>query len=71
MVGSLVHDVLYQMMREGLLPQACFTRANEILRDLCAGDGMWGWRAAIWFRSVEKFGSAHAAVTPEIVLTAP
>jgi hypothetical protein len=70
-IGSLVHDVLFQMLREGRLPQTTFTPANEILRRLCVNDGMYGWRAEIWRKAVEKFGSVHAAVKPPEVLTAP
>lgn len=72
MQGALGHDALYQMMREGLLPHdPCFRLANEFLRDQCIKDGMWKWRANIWFKAVERFGNAHAAIQPERVLTAP
>lgn len=72
MRGALGHDALYQMMREGLLPHdPCFRLANEFLRDQCVADGMWRWRANMWFKAVERFGSAHAALQPDKVLTAP
>lgn len=71
-IGSLVHDVFYQMMREGELPHdPCFTEANLELERLCVNDGMWAWRAGVWFRFVEGFGNAHAAVQPEEIFTAP
>ena len=39
--GSLVHDVLYEMMRLGLLPQTCFYAANQELYKIILEDGMW------------------------------
>lgn len=71
MRGSLVHDVFYQMMREGQLPQDCFHPANDELRRLCLEDGMWSVRAWWVWRAVERFGSANAAVQPEKIITAP
>lgn len=69
--GSLVHDALYEMMRLGLLPQSCFTLANEELRDICKEDGMWNWRADGWFDAVEKCGHPSANLSDEKILTAP
>jgi len=45
MRGSLIHDVLYQMMREGLLSQDYRMIADEILRVICLEDGMCTLRA--------------------------
>lgn len=70
--GSLFHDILFQMMRAGELPHdPCFHFANEELRKICQRDGMWGFRANYFFKAVEKFGNAHAAVQPEKILIAP
>ena len=69
--GSLVHDVLYQAMRLGLLPQECFHAANAELRRICIEDGMWKIRADYYFSAVEKFGDAFAQVQPDVVLIAP
>lgn len=71
MRGSMVHDVFFQAMREGYLPQKCFTPANKELRRICLEDGMWSVRAWWVFRCVERFGSAFAAVQPEKIFTAP
>ncbi len=47
MRGSLVHDALYQLMREGHLDPAVHREAaDRILRALCLEDGMnplWAW----------------------------
>lgn len=47
MRGSLFHDALYQLMREGLLPQSCRKAADELLRVHCREDGM-PWLRAYW-----------------------
>ena len=71
MRGSLVHDVLYQMMREEQLPQDCFHAANDELRRICLEDGMSRLRAWWVWRAVERFGTASAAVQPEKITFAP
>jgi hypothetical protein len=63
--SSLIHDILYQMMRAGELPHACFHPANEELRKISIRDGMFKFRANYYFAAVERFGSAFAAVQPE------
>lgn len=69
--GSLFHDILFQMLRAGELPPECFHAANEELRKICLRDGMFRFRADYYFFAVEKLGSAHAAVQPEKILSAP
>jgi hypothetical protein len=72
MRGSLVHDVLYEMLRLGLLPHdPCFHLANLELHIICLEDGMWEWRAQYVFYAVEDFGNASAALRPEKIITAP
>lgn len=74
MRGALKHDGLYQLMRAGVLPVSWRERADEVLRDTCIADGMWGWRANMWFRAVRSF-AGFAAVkghdVAEDVLVAP
>ncbi len=67
MQGSLIHDALYQLMREEVLPQSCRKRADEILRDICIEDGMSRVRAWWVYRAVRMVG-VHAQ--PDL-LTAP
>jgi len=45
MVGSLVHDVFYQLMREGLLPGLNRNIADNELRRICIDRGMSRIRA--------------------------
>jgi len=55
MRGSLVHDVLYQLMREGLLPRTARKYADQLLRQMCREDGM-SWVRAWWvYRGVRMF----------------
>lgn len=72
MRGSLVHDVLYEMLRLGLLPHdPCFHLANLELEKICLEDGMWAFRAHYVLTAVEKCGDASAALAPEKIITAP
>jgi len=62
MRGSLVHDALYQLMREGVLDYKVHRqRADEILRELCLEDGMCKFRAWYVYQAVHLFaeGGAH------------
>ena len=60
MRGALVHDALYQLMRQKLIGSEWRLYADELLRDLCIQDGMYQWRAKAWFRAVRKFASFAA-----------
>lgn len=72
MRGSLVHDVLFEMLRLGLLPHhPCFHLANVELQKICLQDGMWPCRAKYVFNAVEAFGNAAAALQAENILHAP
>lgn len=56
MKGSLIHDALYQLMREGKLDRSWRKYADELLRDICIEDGMWKFRANLWCWFCQKFG---------------
>jgi len=60
MRGSLIHDALYQLMREGVLPQHARIRVDDILREVCLLDGMSKFRA--WYVHLAvRIGAASAA----------
>jgi hypothetical protein len=71
MRGSLVHDALYQLMREGHLSQECRKIVDEELRRICREDGMSSIRAWWVYRGVRFGGENSAERQPEVVLTAP
>ena len=73
MRASLVHDALYQLMREGLLPQEFREPADDLFWKICLEDGMWRFRAWSWRKGLGFAGFAAALNKgPEIdTLTAP
>ena len=62
MRGSLEHDALYQLMREGLLPPEFRVIADERLREVCLEDGMSSIRAW-WVYTGLRIGGG-AAIEP-------
>lgn len=60
MTGSLYHDALYQMMREGCLDYSCRKLADELLQDQCLIDGMSEFRAWYVYWGVRLFGGNFA-----------
>lgn len=70
MRGSLVHDCLYQMIREGKLPDSYREEADNILDTICKEDGMSFIRRAWVYRALRWFGGV-AAHEPKQLLEAP
>jgi hypothetical protein len=72
--GSLVHDALYQLMRECSLDPAWRGAADELLRRMCIDDGMPEWQAGLVYLAVQTFG-AHCidpmSTRPVLVAPAP
>ncbi len=60
MRGSLVHDALYQLMREGHLEQNFRGPADKILAMICKEDGMIGIRRWWVYRGVKYFAKGAA-----------
>lgn len=58
MRGSLVHDVLYQMMREKFIPVACKDLADWIFYQILIEDGMSESRAGIWHMAVSRYAES-------------
>jgi len=60
MRGSLVHDALYQLIREKLLLPRFRKKADEILWMICLEDGMPKPRANYVYHAVRAFGASAA-----------
>lgn len=71
MRGSLVHDALYQIIRNECLPEDPWREiADEELQRICLEDGMSRFRAWYVYKSVRGFGGG-AVHCPKEVLYAP
>ena len=60
MRGSLVHDALYQLIREGQLQGVCRKPADHVIHDLCIYDGMHPFRAWYVLKTLRLFGGFAA-----------
>ena len=65
MRGGLVHDTLYQMLRDGYLPQGHGHRkfADKLFKKILLQDGMFILRAEYYYFGVRKFGAKYARPT--------
>ena len=70
MRGSLVHDAIYGLMRQGLLKKDNRGAADLLLRRMCKEDGMSSIRAWWVYRGV-RLGGGSAVSNRKKVLTAP
>lgn len=71
MRGSLIHDALYQLLREGLLGMEWFDASNDELWEACRADGMSWLRAWYVYAGVQRFGRQFAAPQETVIVTAP
>ena len=69
MRGSLVHDALYQLMRDGHLPKSHRKEVDLLLREHCREDGMNSIRAWWVYQGVRLGGAS--ALKPKQILEAP
>lgn len=53
--GSLIHDALYQLMREGLLPRKYRKYVDQLFKQICLEDGMSKFRAWYFYKAVRMF----------------
>ena len=64
MRGSLIHDALYQLMREGHLPnndELSYRIASDyVLHEICRKDGMYKFRAWYVLKTLKWFGGPAA-----------
>ena len=60
MRAGLVHDALYQLLREGHISPGCRLYADTLFRDICIEDGMPKWRAKYYYKAVRWFAGSCA-----------
>ena len=60
MRGSLIHDALYQLLREGFLSYKYREQADKELKKACIEDGMCKIRAWYVYKAVRKFAKSCA-----------
>lgn len=72
MRASLIHDALYQLLRDRKLPPSRRKDADEVLHKTGLEDGMFRWRISAWYRAV-RVGAGPAAdpANKRKVITAP
>ena len=72
MPASLVHDALYQLMRQGLLDLENRNQVDMLYRSMCVDAGMWEWWASIRYKALVKFGgSASDPENKKPIIIAP
>ncbi len=67
MKASLVHDVLYQLMRERVLPQSSRMASDNIFREICLEQGMSRFRAWYLYTGLRIFGARAAKPSTLII----
>ena len=60
MRASLVHDALYELIRNGFLSEEDREAADYELYERCIEDRMWKFRARAWLKAV-RIGAGSAA----------
>lgn len=70
MRGSLVHDALYQCIRQGYIDRSLKNACDEELKRVCIEDGMSAFRASYVYEAVKVFGH-ESMVNLKTVHTAP
>jgi hypothetical protein len=62
MRASLVHDALYQLMRNKELNARTHRKAaDRLFRDICKDDGVSSLRANVYYKALRKFGKPAAS----------
>ena len=65
MIGSLIHDIGYQLIRLGLIPPHYKSSFDQLLHNICIEDGMFPLRAHYWEWAVLTFGAGSTRPSAE------
>jgi len=61
MRASLVHDALYQLMRnEELNTRTYRKKADKIFREICKKDGVSSFKANVFYKALRRYGKPAA-----------
>ncbi len=62
MRASLVHDALYQLMRNDELKSRTHRKAaDQIFKDICKADGVSNLRASAYYKALRRYGDPPAS----------
>lgn len=60
--ASLVHDALYQLMRnKHLVTRTHRKAADQLFKDICKDDGVSNLRASAYYKALRKYGKPAAS----------
>jgi len=73
MRASLIHDALYQLMRNKELSSRTYRKAaDQLFKDICKDDGVSNFTASVYYKALRRFGKTAASLqTKKIVHRAP
>ncbi|KKK95215.1 hypothetical protein LCGC14_2675010 [marine sediment metagenome] len=60
MRASLIHDALYQLIREGMIDRSHRKYIDQLFRDICVLSGMSKFRAWYYYLAVRTFGKKYS-----------
>lgn len=69
--GSMVHDAIYQLIREGVLTMEDRHAGDQLLRAIILKKGMWRVRAWWVYHAVDTFGERWMKGRSDAVEVAP
>ena len=62
MRASLIHDALYQLMRNDELKSRTHRKAaDQIFKDICKADGVSNFTASLYYKALRRFGKPAAS----------
>lgn len=66
MRATLFHDLIWQLMQEGYVTENYRNYSNKLFRSMLIEDGMWRWRANVWYYTVDMVGRPYVKIKRKI-----